>query len=176
MSFHGTEWKKWGEIEQVNFMFCFRDDVLSLNNSKFGGYNWTPISNWAWARNVSYLDLHLEIDNEGRLIQNLETKEMISIFLLWTFHLCAATFQQHLHMEYISQSWCDIPELVVPIMIYLIRVLLLTRKLLDQWFLFVKVKSSLRKFNSHCHELVNRYGISVSQICSICHSYNPVLI
>jgi hypothetical protein len=30
---------------------------------------------------------------------------MISIFLLWTFHLYIATFHQHLHMEYISLSW-----------------------------------------------------------------------
>jgi hypothetical protein len=40
---------------------------------------------------------------------------MISIFPLWTF-------QQHLHMEYISLSWYDITELVVPIRIYLIEV------------------------------------------------------
>ena len=49
------------------------------------------------------------------------TKEMISIFPLWTFHLYVATLQQHLHMEYISLSWYDIPELVVPIMISLIQ-------------------------------------------------------
>ena len=46
---------------------------------------------------------------------------MISIFPLWTFHLYVATFQQHLHMEYISLSWYDIPELVVPIRISLIE-------------------------------------------------------
>jgi hypothetical protein len=38
-----------------------------------------------------------------------------SIFPLWTFHLYVATFQQHLHMEYISLRWYDTPELVVPI-------------------------------------------------------------
>ena len=32
-----------------------------------------------------------------------------------------ATFQQHLHMESISLSWSNIPELVVPIMISLIE-------------------------------------------------------
>ena len=36
---------------------------------------------------------------------------MISIFPLWTFHLYVATFQQHLHMEYISLRWYDIPDL-----------------------------------------------------------------
>ena len=42
---------------------------------------------------------------------------MITIFPLWTFHLYVATFQQYLHMEYISISWSDIPELVVSIRI-----------------------------------------------------------
>ena len=46
---------------------------------------------------------------------------MISIFPLWTFHLYVATFQQHLHMEYIYLSWYDIPELVVPIRISFIE-------------------------------------------------------
>jgi hypothetical protein len=40
---------------------------------------------------------------------------MISIFPLWTFHLYVATSQQHLHLEYISLRWYDIPELVVPL-------------------------------------------------------------
>ena len=40
---------------------------------------------------------------------------MIAIFPLWTFHLYLTTLQQYLHMEYISLSWSDIPELVVSI-------------------------------------------------------------
>jgi hypothetical protein len=46
---------------------------------------------------------------------------MISNFPLWTFHLFVATFQQHLHMAYISLSWYDIPEIVVLIRISLIE-------------------------------------------------------
>ena len=42
--------------------------------------------------------------------------------------------------------------------------LLLTRKLLDQGFLLVKLMSSLRKFYGRYHDLVDHYGISVSQI------------
>ena len=38
---------------------------------------------------------------------------MIAIFPLWTFHWYVTTFQQYLHMDYISLSWSDIPELVV---------------------------------------------------------------
>ena len=44
------------------------------------------------------------------------------------------------------------------------RGVLLTRKLLDEWFLVVKLKSLLRTLYGRQHDLVNRYGISVSQI------------
>jgi hypothetical protein len=44
------------------------------------------------------------------------------------------------------------------------RLLLLTRKLLNQRFLSVKLKSSLRKFYGRHNDLVSRYGTSVSQM------------
>ena len=47
---------------------------------------------------------------------------------------------------------------------FLDRGLLLTRKLLNQGFLLVKLKSSLRKFYGHHHDFVDRYVISVSQM------------
>jgi len=47
---------------------------------------------------------------------------------------------------------------------FLGRGLLLTLKLLNQGFLLVKVKSSLRKFYGCHHAMVDRYGISVSQM------------
>ena len=61
---------------------------------------------------------------------------MISFFLLRTFHLYVATFPQQLHMEYISISWSDIPELVVSIRISLIEGCCLQEKVLvivPQW-------------------------------------------
>jgi hypothetical protein len=47
---------------------------------------------------------------------------------------------------------------------FLDRRLLLTRKLLNQGFLMAKLKSSFRKFYSRHHNLVDRHGISVSQM------------
>jgi hypothetical protein len=47
---------------------------------------------------------------------------------------------------------------------FLDRALLLTRKLLNQGFLLVMLKSSLRKFYGRHHDLVDRYGIYVSQM------------
>ena len=47
---------------------------------------------------------------------------------------------------------------------FLDRGLLLTRKLLNQGLLFVKLKSSVRTCYGRHHDLVDRYGISVSQM------------
>ena len=47
---------------------------------------------------------------------------------------------------------------------FLDRGLLLTRKLLNQSFLVVKLKSSLRKFYGRLHDFINRYGVSASQM------------
>ena len=69
------------------------------------------------------------------------TKEMISIFPLWTFHLYVAAFQQHLHMEYIYiyiyLSWYDIPELVNPIVAFLLDKYLLSNLASIQHNLFI---------------------------------------
>jgi hypothetical protein len=61
-----------------NFMFCYLDDVLSLSNSRFGDFvdRIYPIEleikdTTDTDRSVSYLDLHLEIDSEGRLRMKL---------------------------------------------------------------------------------------------------------
>jgi hypothetical protein len=47
---------------------------------------------------------------------------------------------------------------------FLDRGLLITRKLLNQGFLLVKLKSSLRKSYGRHHDLADRYGISVSHM------------
>jgi hypothetical protein len=48
----------------------------------------------------------------------------------------------------------------------------ITRKLLNQGFLLVKLKSSLRKFYGRHHDLVDRYGISVTNG----HGYVPLVV
>ena len=49
---------------------------------------------------------------------------------------------------------------------FLDRGLLLTRKLLNLEFQMVKLKSPLRKFYGRHHELIDRYGITVSKMIS----------
>jgi hypothetical protein len=48
--------------------------------------------------------------------------------------------------------------------VFLERVVLLLRKLLNKGFLLVKLKSSLGKFYGRHHDFVNRYGITVSEM------------
>jgi hypothetical protein len=50
--------------------------------------------------------------------------------------------------------------------------LLLTRKLLNQGFLLVKLKSSLPEYYRRHHDLVDRYGISVTND----HGYVPLVV
>jgi hypothetical protein len=108
-------------------------------------------------RSASYRDLHFEIDHEGRLRTNLYDKRDDFVFFVVNFtFICSNIPAAPAYGEYISLlirdsrtcgSYHNFPN----------RELLLTRKQLYQWFLLVKLKSSLRKF-------YGRYGISVSQM------------
>ena len=80
-----------------NFMFRYIDDVISLNNSKLGDF----------VDRIYPIELEIEdITGSARSAsyRDFTTKEMPSMGPLRTFHLYVrvATFQQHLHMEYIS--------------------------------------------------------------------------
>jgi hypothetical protein len=110
-----------------SFKFTFRyiDDVFSLSNSRFGDFvDIYPIEfeikDTAYTdRYASYIDLHIEIDSDGRLRTKLYQQK--DDFNFPIFHLYVATYQQHLHMEYTSLSCYDIAEPVVPIRISMIE-------------------------------------------------------
>ena len=60
-------------VRSFNFTFRYIDDVLSLNNSRFGDFvdliypiEFEIKDTTDTDRYASYLDLHLEIDSEGR--------------------------------------------------------------------------------------------------------------
>ena len=154
-----------------NFTFRYLDDVLSLNNSKFVDFvdRIYPIEleikdTTDTDRSASFLNLHLEIDSEGRLRTKPYDKRDDFNFPIVNFpFICSNIPAAPAYGVYISQmirysracgSYQDI----------LARGLLLTRKLLNQGFPLVKLKSSLRKLYGRHHDLVDRYGISVSQM------------
>ena len=154
-----------------NFTFRYIDDVLSLNNSKFGEYvdriypSELEIKDTTETiRSASYLDLHLEIDNNGRLRTKLYDKRDDFNFPIVNFpFLCSNIPAAPAYGVYISQL-IRYSRACISYQDFLDRGSLLTRKLLNQGFLMVKLKSSLRKFYGRHHDLVDRYGKSVSQI------------
>ena len=155
-----------------NFTFRYIDDFLSLNNSRFCDFvdriyhiELEIKDTTDTDRSAQYFDLHLDIVNEGRLRTKLYDKRDYFNFLILNFpftSICNIPAAPA-YGVYISQlirysracgSYQD----------FLDRGLLLTRKLLNQGFLLVKLKSSLRKLYGRHHDLVDCYGISVSQI------------
>ena len=154
-----------------NFTFRYVDDGLSLNNSRFSDFVDCiyPIEleikdTTDKDMSASYLDLYLEIDSEGRLRTKLYDKRDYFNFPIVKFpFICSNIPAAPAYGVYISHlirysracgSYHD----------FLDRGLLLTRKLLNQGFLLAKLKSSFRKFYSRHHDLVDHYGISVSQM------------
>jgi hypothetical protein len=154
-----------------NFTFLYIDDVLSLNISRFGDFvdHIYPIEleikdTTDTDKSASYLDLHLKIDSEGQLRTKLYDKRDDFNFPIVNFpFICSnipaapaygVDISQLIRYSRACGSYQD----------FLDRGLLLTRKLLNQGILLVKLKSSLRKFYGRHHDLVDRYGISVSQM------------
>jgi hypothetical protein len=154
-----------------NFTFRYIDDVLLLNNSRFGDFvdriyaiELEIKDSTDTDRSDSYLDLHLEIDSEGRLRTKLYDKREDFNFARVNFpFICSNIPAAPAYGVYISQM-IRYSKTCSSYQDFLDRGLLLTRKLLNQRFPLVKLKSSLRKFYGRHHDLVDRYGISVSQM------------
>ena len=117
-------------------------------------------------RSASYLDLHLENNSERRVRTKLYDKRDNSNLTIVNFPFictCSNIPAAPAYGFYISQlMWYS--RASGSYQDFLDGGLLLTSKLLHQGFLLVKLKSSLRKIFGHHHDLVDRYGISVSQI------------
>jgi hypothetical protein len=158
-------------VRSFNFTFRYIDGVLSLNNSMFGDFvdRIYPIEleikdTTDTDRSASYLDLHLEIDSEGRLRTKFYDKGDDFNFPIVNFpFICSNIPAAPAYGVYISQM-IRYSKVCGSYQDFLDRGLLLTRKLLNQGFLLVKLKSSLRKYYGRHHDLVDRYGISVSQM------------
>jgi hypothetical protein len=127
-----------------NFTFRYINYVLSLNNSRFGDFvdRIYPIEleikdTTDTDRSASYLDLHIEIDSEGRLRTKHYDKRDDFNFPIVNFpFICSNIRAAPAYGVYIFQlirysRACDSYQ------DFLDRGLLLTRKLLNQWFLFV---------------------------------------
>jgi hypothetical protein len=151
--------------QSFNFTFRYIDDVLSLNNSKLGDFVDCiyPIEleikdTIDTDRSASYVDLNVEIDSGVVKNEICDKRDDINFPIVSFPFICSNIPAAPSYGIYISQliryslacgSYQDV----------LNRGLLLTKKLMNQGFLLANLKSPLRKFY-----LVNRYGISVSQM------------
>jgi hypothetical protein len=169
--------KKLARSFNFTFRYILVDGVLSLNNSRFGDFvdRIYPIEleirdTTDTDRSASYLDLYLEF-SEGRLRTKLYDKRDDFNFPIVNFpFICSNIPAAPAYEVYISQmirysracgSYQD----------FLGRGLLLTRKLLNQAFLLVKLKSSLRTFYGRHRDLFDHYGISVSLVVNTSRSF-----
>ena len=156
------------KYQSFNFTFHCINDVFSLYNSMFGDFV-DPIEleikdTTDTTKSASSLDLHFEIASACRLRTKLDDKWNYFNFPIVNFpSLCSNIPEAPAYGVYISKlirysracgSYQD----------FLDRGWQLTRKLLNQGFFLVKLKSSLQKFYGRHHDLVDRYGISVSQM------------
>jgi hypothetical protein len=106
-----------------NFTFRYINYVFSLNNSNWWLY-WSHLSHWACNNthhSCSFTSKLIVRPVKNATLQQKRWFQFVSWHDLWTLHLYVATFQQHLHMEYVSLSWYGIPEFLVPITISLIE-------------------------------------------------------
>ena len=161
-----------------NLSFRYIDDVLSLNNSKFGDYVNVIYPKELELKDTtdkptqaSYLDLHLEIDNRGRLSTKLFDKRDDFSFAIINFPLLGGDIPAApAYGVYISQlvrysRACDLYK------DFLDRARILTGKLFKQGFVAERLKSSLQNFFGRHHELVNLY----ESIC-VANAYRLVSI
>ena len=101
----------------ISFNSTFRhiDDVLSLNDSKFGDYveRICPIEleimdTTDTVKSALYLDLHLEIDNAGRLKTQFYDKKDDFSFQIVNFPFLSSNIPAAPAYGYISPNWNDI--------------------------------------------------------------------
>ena len=157
--------------KSFNFSFRYIDDVLSLNNSRFGDYihliypNELEIKDTTDSpKSASYLDLYLEIDSRGKLNTKLYDKRDDFNFPIVNFPFLSSNIPSApAYGVYISQL-IRFARACEQYRDFLDRANRLTSKLLSQGFVAPRLKSSLQKFYGRHHELVDRYGKSISDM------------
>jgi hypothetical protein len=111
-------------VRSFNFTFHYIDGVLSLNNSRFGDFvdRTYPIEleindTIDTDRSASYLELHLEIDSEGRLRTKHYDKRDAFNFLIVNFPFISSNIPAasaygayRIKIEYVLSSvlWCPL--------------------------------------------------------------------
>ena len=158
----------------TNLLECIQsyiDDVLSLSNYRLGDFvaRIYPIeleikNTTDTDRLVSHLDIHCEIDSEGQLRTKLYVKRDDFNFHIVKFpFICSNIPAAPVYGAYISEL-IQYSRACGSYRYFLERGSLLTKKLLNEGLLLIKLSSSLRTFYGRHHDLINRYGTSGLQM------------
>ena len=114
-------------------------------------------------RAVCYSILHVLLTVYGLLLNIFDKRDDFNFPIVNFPFICSNISAAPAYRVYISQL-IRYSRACGTYQDFLDRGFVLTRKLLNQVFLLVQFKSSLRKFSGRHHDLVYCYGISVSQM------------
>ena len=157
--------------KSFNFTYRYIDDVLSLNNPKFGDYleviypTELEVKDTTESINsASYLDLQLEYDIQGKLNLKLYDKRDDFNFPIVNFPFLSSNIPASpAYGVYVSQL-IRYARASSEYRSFLHRGKLLTNKLLTQGYCKPRLIKTIKKFYGRHHEIVDKFGVSVSKM------------
>ena len=157
--------------KSFNFTYRYIDDVLSLNNPKFGDYleviyptELEVKDSIESINSASYLDLQLEYDIQGKLNLKLYDKRDDFNFPIVNFPFLSSNIPASpAYGVYVSQL-IRYARASSEYRSFLHRGKLLTNKLLTQGYCKPRLIKTIKKFYGRHHELVDKFGVSVSKM------------
>ena len=154
-----------------NYTYRYIDDVLSLNNSKFSDYLHVIYPDELQikdttdsSKSAAYLDLYLEIDHKGTLCTRLYDKRDDFNFPIINFPVLSSNIPASpAYGVYVSQL-IRYARACTHYQEFLVRGKRLTDKLLKQEYCKPRLMTTFKKFYGRHRDLVDRYGLSVTQM------------
>ena len=151
--------------------YRYIDDVLSISNGKFEDYlhliypNELEIKNTTdTVKSASYLDLYLQIDQNGHLSTKLYDKRDDFNFPIVNFPFLSSNIPASpAYGVYMSQL-IRYSRACTSYVDFKTRTQILTSKLMRQGFIRQRLITVLKKFYGRCPELVGPYIVSVSKL------------
>ena len=158
---------------QFNFTYRYIDDILSINNPEFENYfgqmyppppeleikDTTKSITFA-----SFLDLLLSIGRDGQLRTTLYDKRDDFNFHMTNFPFLSSNIPSSpTYVVFISQL-IRYARACSSYKCFILRAVRLSNKLLGQWYVKERLKSSLRKFYDRYRDLTKQYEVPLSRM------------
>ena len=165
-----STWRK-QLASRFNFTYRYIDDVLSINNPEFENYlsqmypveleiKETTESNTS----ASYLDLLLSIGRDGQLHTSIYDNRDDFNFHITKFPFLSSNIPTSPAYGVFISQLIRYARACSSYGSFILKVTRLSNKLLEQWYVKERLKSSLRKFYGRYGDLIKQYEVSLSQI------------